>query len=738
MSNFKSNPDDSNGPKTVGIMLDSVDTFFNSRAISDLIDACEERSIRPVFFFGGSLERSSSAGRYSYAYSLPNSKFIDALIVFPHSIAPYDPIEAVRTLIERIPDLPVYSFFGHLPAIWSIGPENSHAIQEIIHHLHADHAYTKFALLTGPDAPGTTSRERQLQIEKELHRIGITIPDEWIFPGTYSQHDGKTTAAQILKLDGDTPEVLICMNDQMAIGAVTEFQNHGISVPGDIAVVGFDDVEENSSLPTSFTSVNFPIWEMVSIMMDRVVSDLNGITSYFPEQIFRPAQFMHRESCGCSSWFDHADHQQGNFTPLELTRTPQRNLKKLSGLRRSLESIIDQCLQSGDYGAFTSFMQGIIQTLSRSGHLSDSFIDLFSTQWTSTLLKHNDKESQILLNSLFLDAFRLLIQTKQKSFRKIREQDLGSLAFYREGNELLSKKITIKEAVRGIGANLPILGIEECHLVFLNQHDPKIGDLRFSFYAGQYTEVYEEPYTRFPVEELLPKQQMKSGNPLAALPLAFNNYVYGYLVVSITDKLFSQFDMIQDLVSRIIDAAMGNEILSCHIETLTQNNSTLSRLSMIDEFTGLYNRRALDITGKSMFDQAVKSRQSCCFIFLDMDGLKKINDSWGHKEGDQAILSLAEILKASFRERDLVARYGGDEFVVLMINVQENVVIRTLERISAKLDSFNQTGAYPWTLSASWGFSMRTKEDVDKTFESLIEESDAILYQHKKKKRSSQ
>ena len=95
-------------------------------------------------------------------------------------------------------------------------------------------------------------------------------------------------------------------------------------------------------------------------------------------------------------------------------------------------------------------------------------------------------------------------------------------------------------------------------------------------------------------------------------------------------------------------------------------------------------------------------------------------------------------MKASFRERDLVARYGGDEFVVLMINVQENVVIRTLERISAKLDSFNQTGAYPWTLSASWGFSMRTKEDVDKTFESLIEESDAILYQHKKKKRSSQ
>jgi len=196
--------------------------------------------------------------------------------------------------------------------------------------------------------------------------------------------------------------------------------------------------------------------------------------------------------------------------------------------------------------------------------------------------------------------------------------------------------------------------------------------------------------------------------------------------------------MIQRLVSQIIDTAVANDQLSSHIQTLTKTNDALSRLSMIDEFTGLFNRRALYTTGRAMFDQAINASQSSCFIFLDMDGLKKINDAFGHKDGDAAILSLSAILKKNFREKDLVVRYGGDEFVVLMTNIEEQAINAALSRISAQIESFNARKSYPWTLSTSWGYVYNEAGVKPVSFDWVIEESDARLYEKKRLRHAKQ
>ena len=118
-----------------------------------------------------------------------------------------------------------------------------------------------------------------------------------------------------------------------------------------------------------------------------------------------------------------------------------------------------------------------------------------------------------------------------------------------------------------------------------------------------------------------------------------------------------------------------------------------------------------------------------------MDGLKGINDTYGHKQGDAAILALANILKKSFREKDLVVRYGGDEFVVLMTNIQEETLQKALARISENIQEFNGKKLYDWTLAVSWGFVFNEIGSTPKSFENIIEESDAHLYQEKRKKK---
>lgn len=297
--------------------------------------------------------------------------------------------------------------------------------------------------------------------------------------------------------------------------------------------------------------------------------------------------------------------------------------------------------------------------------------------------------------------------------------------------------LSVQETLRAIAANIPLLGIERCIIVFLSAQDPNTGELRLSYREGQAPEVPDRDFATFPATSLLPDGISSLGVSLAVLPIVQANTVYGYMVFSMTSNRYEHFWRIQSLVSQIVDAAMANDLIETRIRALTRTNDALSKLSIIDEFTGLNNRRALYATGRAMYERATERGDPCSFIFLDMDGLKRINDSFGHKEGDAAILALASILKRCFRENDLIVRYGGDEFVVVMVNIPEQSLEGSFSRITEQIKSFNERRSHPWILSASWGYVYVATSDEPRSFESVIEESDAMLYEAKRKKKEA-
>jgi len=93
----------------------------------------------------------------------------------------------------------------------------------------------------------------------------------------------------------------------------------------------------------------------------------------------------------------------------------------------------------------------------------------------------------------------------------------------------------------------------------------------------------------------------------------------------------------------------------------------LERIAVTDELTSLLNRRGFMLLGEQHIKQIIRSQQPTALIFIDMDGLKWINDNLGHEEGDRAICDMAAILKLTFRDSDIIGRIGGDEFVSLLI-----------------------------------------------------------------------
>jgi diguanylate cyclase (GGDEF)-like protein len=158
----------------------------------------------------------------------------------------------------------------------------------------------------------------------------------------------------------------------------------------------------------------------------------------------------------------------------------------------------------------------------------------------------------------------------------------------------------------------------------------------------------------------------------------------------------------------------------------------LVALSLVDELTGLHNRRRFFILTEQFLKVAVRTKKSLLLLFIDMDNLKWINDNHGHNEGDQALIELANILKKTFRESDIIARIGGDEFVVLSESTDENGEI-VLTRLYENIKDHNAERSRYYALSISVGttqFDPKYPISIDE----LLSKADALMYAQKRKK----
>lgn len=175
-----------------------------------------------------------------------------------------------------------------------------------------------------------------------------------------------------------------------------------------------------------------------------------------------------------------------------------------------------------------------------------------------------------------------------------------------------------------------------------------------------------------------------------------------------------------------------NQLLEQEIQERLRAEAEVRQLSMTDELTGVYNRRGFFLLANQQLKIAKRTQMSCCLLFADLDGLKKINDSLGHEIGDRILAEAAYILKQTFRDSDIVARLGGDEFVIFIPACSVDTD-NYQTRLQVALDRFNQEHDRSYQLSMSIG----VKECVlDKSIslEQLLVEADELMYKQKRSK----
>jgi diguanylate cyclase (GGDEF)-like protein len=178
-----------------------------------------------------------------------------------------------------------------------------------------------------------------------------------------------------------------------------------------------------------------------------------------------------------------------------------------------------------------------------------------------------------------------------------------------------------------------------------------------------------------------------------------------------------------------------NQRLAAEIQERLKAEAEIRRLALTDELTGLYNRRGFFFLANQQLKISQRNQMDSCLLFIDLDGLKQINDSFGHEVGDEAIANIAKMLQQVFRDSDIIARLGGDEFVIFVpictMNSED-----VLSRLQTVIDKFNQTHQYPYYLSISMGM-IQCRLNSDISLERLIEKADTLMYEHKRQKRQA-
>lgn len=177
-----------------------------------------------------------------------------------------------------------------------------------------------------------------------------------------------------------------------------------------------------------------------------------------------------------------------------------------------------------------------------------------------------------------------------------------------------------------------------------------------------------------------------------------------------------------------------NQQLEQEIKERCKAEAEVRQLSLTDELTGLYNRRGFFILAEHQLRTAWRTQMPCCLVFIDLDGLKIVNDTLGHAVGDRLIVCAAQLLKQTFRDADIVARLGGDEFAVFIPACPEQTT-DIGDRLKTAICNFNQICEPAERLSMSIGISQCTLGDRF-SLSQLIAQADHLMYENKRAKYS--
>lgn len=731
----------------IGFQVTRIWTNYTSMFIPGLRAACAAKGADLIVFAGGSLR-----GPFTYDYQLNsiyrflNPANLDAAILITPSLRGFAGQDAYDTFIESIGGLPFVSVSMEEPGRPSILVDNAEGVKAMVRHLATVHGRRRIAFVCGPeDIPEAT--ERLLAYRMALESCDFPFDPALVVPGDFTTSCGMAAVGELLSGSGADFDAVIAANDDTALGVLSELARRGRRVPEDVAVAGFDDIARAASAKPPLSTVRQPVDEIVGRAAEVAFRLAAG------QEVEREHRFaarpVYRASCGCARaaaelfarTIAEARGRDGPPSASELVVSLSPDLEPGdAGRLRALRAGLDAALDGGDEAALFAAVESLRAACSAGpGGKCADFRDR-SGFWSLALDKlflPGSVAGDPLLARLHHQAKALLADISRQEVSGAYQALVAEAETLRELNEAIQHSASAEELASATRAALGPIGLADFLLVL----EEPAG--RRALLADREGRPLDAAALRFEAGELLPRGYLAAGGPafLYATPLYYREERFGYVCLSegrLSESFYDAFlGQIGSALKRCLmleeRAALEAKIRAANGE-LAGAIGQLEALSRTDELTGIENRRGfLEGAGRSLALARRIGRPSVLY-YVDLDGLKAINDRHGHAEGDAAIKAAARAIRATFRETDHAGRLGGDEFVALALDNEEGHVGALLERLRANAEAEDRALARPWRLSLSAGTVVSAAGD-ERPLEALLAEADNALYEEKRRKK---
>ncbi|MBU3145037.1 GGDEF domain-containing protein [Clostridium sp. CF012] len=767
-----------NRRKTIGVLINSFDGFYQSPVCRGIRKVAQERNFDVLFFAGGALDSPlRDEAKQNVIYNLVNKGKLDGLIICPGLLLNYIGLNKFIQFLEPYRNIPMVSIGIDIEDIPSVVFDNRECMHLMVNHLIEHHNYSKIAFITGTSLNAEAVMRFQ-GYKDALKEHNIPFDADLTVEGDFHELSAAKAINELMVHRNKKPEVIVASNDEMAIEAFYTLKRIGIEVGRDIALTGFDNVEAARSFTPAFTTIEQPIFEMASQAAKFIDTILDGQS--VPQCTYLKGKLIVRESCGCFAILKN----KASLTLKPISRKDTVYFKECKKLEEYLtvqqNPIVDLVLRElgipvVDILEYKAIIINLLNAFIRDikGKIIEGefiaafkkllfnsiFVKKLDYPWNEALYATrnfvlsdiNNFEVLRIADEISYLASILIGNTinKGQSIQQFtfKRMYIGTRDIMREFNTIPN----LQELTKVIITAMSWYEIKQCYLcvydtpVTSSFHEnfnlPTKAKLILGYNEGKLADMQY-----LDTQDILPEEfiYQEKRNDLIFFPLVSGEDYFGYIAFDMNAVDEFVYETFREQISNTLKIQMlfderikAEDQLNLAVIELEKRNGELKNSYVIDELTGIFNRRGFYMHGGSLYKAATITGGKAIMCFGDMDGLKKINDTYGHREGDEAILTTALLIKESFGTDDIVARIGGDEFIIIAANKSTKNEINTIiEVINLNFEKYNSISNKPYNLSISFGFSVYSP-DVSLTFEQLIQDADKELYKQKKKTKFS-
>jgi diguanylate cyclase (GGDEF)-like protein len=713
------------GRKTIAFLLDMLYEDYAIEAWKSAIVIAKELGLRLLAFTGGNLKREDSENRLrNEVYKLVGPASAHAIVSLSAALANTVGTSAFLEFCRRFEPLPIAHIGIEAPGISFFRANGYTGTRGAVEHLIDVHGRRAIAHIRGPVGV-IDADERYLGYIEALAGRGIPFDPELVYLGDFYRESGEQAIRALIDERGKKFDAIVSANDYMANYAMRELSARGIRVPQDVSVVGFDDIAVARTSTPPLSTIRQPIHEIVKQAMMSIASAIEEdamVSGRAPEKGIISADLILRRSCGCQ--------------PLA------KSTFDLEGLSCSREAeLFYKTKVSDEFSHFvkTGSLDEALTLIINAENRRESFTSLFTEAHSAFKAAKVPFEKAFALLTILVQAESersSALERAQRDEDKQLQRITGNL-MSALGPDRLGKGLA--EVVRraGIKFFLAVEFTEEGMARVIMSSVPGIEAKCF------------DPSLIAPPEA----SEFVSQDSLVVLPLYMREQSLGYFVIDAVADRPALLELLREHLSSAIMADRtetrernrASELealvikrtadLERALDEIGQAKERIECISITDELTGALNRRGFFKTAERECAMAMRRKHGLALAFIDIDGLKTVNDKFGHKEGDWLISSTAVVLKDVFRSTDIIGRMGGDEFLVLAIDCVEEDIKKVRQRIEKRLLALNASKQKPYALMLSMGAVLFDGTQAPRLDE-LIAQADLLLYEEKRSKRA--